>query len=345
MSDDSSKNGLVRVANTSMVRYSNALVRRGIEQLTINNSSPIHGVSDDWKAPLIAVSDDEPTNCYLLASVLEDEGYDTIIVPNKIELLYELPRLKPDAVTTDIKSPDMDGFEFIEAAKADPSTKHIPIIVVSSYADRRNVIEAERLGATDFITQPYDLEDIHASLSRILKLMPYPRLEGTTQRTKRRVLIVAKSLAGESEWDWVRSGHSYPPTITTDGALNVLAWDPVWKKQGWQWRSSLCHSLRLEGYQLGLLDRYEDVQPLCGPKDVVILTNATSGRGAGMAETTITLKSAYPELLVIIVSSYADVQQAIESLRWGASDFISVPFSVDDILESLNRLQENRGNA
>jgi CheY-like chemotaxis protein len=120
------------------------------------------------KMPLIAISDDEPALLFLLASELEAEGYDVVAVEDKRELLSKLSLIKPDAIITDIKSPGMDGFEFVKAAKSDNLTKHIPIIVVTAYADKKNAIEMLKLGAADFISKPYVLDDILSSLRRFL---------------------------------------------------------------------------------------------------------------------------------------------------------------------------------
>ncbi len=309
MSDDSPKNGLVKVANTSVVRYSNALVRRGIEQI----------VSKTKKPPLIAVSDDEPALCLVLASVLEYEGYDVIVVPNKQELIYELPLLKPDVITTDIKSPGMDGFEFISAVKSNPLTKDIPIIVISSYADAKNVRETLMLGAADFIISPYEPEDVLTSLSRILNETPRSRLESAVQTSNKRVLIVAQR----------------------------IEWSRAWKAQDDQWRSLLCQKLLTKGYQVTLADHYQrkfewEAEWLHDNYAVAILTNATVSSGAGLPEAISALRAAYPELLILVVSSYLDVNIAIDYLKRGANDSISVPFGVDDILESLERLLKNK---
>lgn len=125
--------------------------------------------ASERKRPLIAISDDEPTLLFLLASELEAEGYDVTTFEDKQELLDRLSFIKPDAIITDIKNPSLDGFEFVKAAKSGNLTKQIPIIVVTAYADVKNAIEMQKLGAADFMSKPYELDDILGSLRRVLK--------------------------------------------------------------------------------------------------------------------------------------------------------------------------------
>ena len=128
---------------------------------------PIEGRS--YK-PLVAVSDDEESLRFLLVSELSTEGYRAIGFSDKRELLQVLPSLMPDLITTDLKSPEMDGFELIEAVKNNPLTGHIPIIVISAYASAKNVTEVLRLGASDFISKPYEFDDVLESLRRVIEL-------------------------------------------------------------------------------------------------------------------------------------------------------------------------------
>jgi CheY-like chemotaxis protein len=195
MSNDSEKHGLVKASNTSVVRYSNALIRRGIEHIAHKNTTLVSDASKTRKAPLIAVSDDEEALCFWLASELQAEGYDTLAFPNKKELVDRLTSLGLDAIITDIKSPEMDGFEFVKAAKSNTATEHIPIIVASAYADVKNAVEMLRLGASDFISKPYDLDDILTSLRRVLKKRVL-MIVGGDEKNKIDVLLGALKVVG-----------------------------------------------------------------------------------------------------------------------------------------------------
>lgn len=124
------------------------------------------------KGPLIAITDDNMNLLFLLASELDAEGYDVITVPDKRELLNKLSLIRPDAVITDISSPGMNGFEFIKKAKENPLTKHIPIIVATGTVNVKDRIETLRLGASDLISKPYELDKILKSLRRALKRTP-----------------------------------------------------------------------------------------------------------------------------------------------------------------------------
>ncbi len=119
----------------------------------------------------VLVVDDEDAIRFLLVSELEAEAYDVQSAGDGDEAIG-LIRAKGeqgekfDVVLLDIKMPKVDGFEVLKYIKANnPESK---VIMVTAYADVKNAIESLRLGASDFVSKPYDLDDILTSINRAL---------------------------------------------------------------------------------------------------------------------------------------------------------------------------------
>ena len=121
--------------------------------------------------PKVLVVDDEEALRFLLASELEAEAFEVLSAGDGDEAI-DLVRKKSeegdhfDVVLLDIKMPRVDGFEVLKYVKGNvPETK---VIMLTAYADVKNAIESLRLGASDFVSKPYDLDDILTSINRAL---------------------------------------------------------------------------------------------------------------------------------------------------------------------------------
>ncbi len=115
--------------------------------------------------------DDEESLRFLLSSELEAEAFEVQSAGDGEEAI-EIVRKeieenkKFDVVLLDIKMPKVDGWEVLRFVKGNsPETK---VIMLTAYADVKNAIESLRLGASDFVSKPYDLDDILTSINRAL---------------------------------------------------------------------------------------------------------------------------------------------------------------------------------
>ena len=97
--------------------------------------------------PIVLIVDDQPDNLYMYSRYLETEAQLGVITAmTGREALLKAQRLQPDVVLLDLSMPQMDGYEVARALAEDPSTKHIPVILVSAYASEAEAARA--LGAT-----------------------------------------------------------------------------------------------------------------------------------------------------------------------------------------------------
>jgi CheY-like chemotaxis protein len=103
-------------------------------------------------AATILVVDDDESICDLLRLHLSAAGYEVHVAQDAIAAGYLVLRSPPDLIISDIQMPHMDGFEFVEALRADRTLPRIPVIFLTSYDD--GDARGKQLGAVGYLTKP-----------------------------------------------------------------------------------------------------------------------------------------------------------------------------------------------
>jgi two-component system KDP operon response regulator KdpE len=115
---------------------------------------------------LVLIVDDEPAIRRLLRTSLQAQGYRTLEADTGARAVAHITAEKPDLVLLDLGLPDMDGLEVIRLVRAATA---VPIVVVSSREDARGKVAALDLGADDYITKPFGMEELAARLRAALR--------------------------------------------------------------------------------------------------------------------------------------------------------------------------------
>jgi chemosensory pili system protein ChpA (sensor histidine kinase/response regulator) len=100
----------------------------------------------------------------LVAMFLGMNGYHVEVANNGIEGLEQARRSKPDVILLDLGMPKMDGYQMLRELRADEALKDIPVIVISAWTAATHRERAEAAGADVFITKPFDLTHILATV-------------------------------------------------------------------------------------------------------------------------------------------------------------------------------------
>ena len=120
------------------------------------------------RTPLrMLVVDDEPAIRRFLRTSLTAQGHQVIEVEDGEPALEAMRRSPADVVILDLGLPGLDGFEVIRRLREKGST--VPIIVLSSRTDERGKVEALDLGADDYLTKPFGVEELHARVRAALR--------------------------------------------------------------------------------------------------------------------------------------------------------------------------------
>ena len=146
----------------------------------------------------ILAVDDEPHMRRLLEIGLRQAGYDPVVAENGREALDILRSTHIDLVVSDLHMPIIDGLKLLEAMRRD--NIETPVIIVTAQGEIASAVQAMKLGASDYILRPFDLETLEIAISRALSLT---RLKIENQFLRDEVNqvgngLVGKSLIGES---------------------------------------------------------------------------------------------------------------------------------------------------
>jgi two-component system cell cycle response regulator DivK len=116
----------------------------------------------------ILVVEDQEDNRQILRDLLGSVGYELTEAENGEEAIAAVARRRPDLILMDIQLPVMDGYEATRRIKADPATKSIPIIVVTSYALSGDEGKARAAGCDAYVTKPYSPRQLLAKVREFL---------------------------------------------------------------------------------------------------------------------------------------------------------------------------------
>jgi len=115
----------------------------------------------------ILILDDEKNYLLVLQSVLEDEGYEVTALSSPEMGLAYLEDSEVDVVVTDMKMPGLTGQDVLEHVKK--SYPHIPVLIMTAFGSIESAVEAMRIGAFDYITKPFNNEELLLSLSKAVR--------------------------------------------------------------------------------------------------------------------------------------------------------------------------------
>src|SRR3989338_1745373 len=125
----------------------------------------------------ILVVDDEEGFLKLVRDSLEIRGIEVITASSAVAAGIELASKLPDLILMDIKMPGINGLQACEAIKKNPSTKGLPIIIVSVLSDESDIKKAYASGISDYFVKPVDIEKLVGRIKEILKTRNNKRKE------------------------------------------------------------------------------------------------------------------------------------------------------------------------
>lgn len=128
----------------------------------------------------ILVVDDEPQLIRVLRTGLKSRGYDVLGASDGESGLESFNEWHPDLVITDLAMPNVDGLEFCRRLRA---ISQVPIIVLSAKGEEKTKVEALDIGADDFVTKPFGIDELLARVRASLRRANAPPISETTQVT------------------------------------------------------------------------------------------------------------------------------------------------------------------
>jgi len=114
----------------------------------------------------ILIVDDDVDICHFFQKILTEMGYEVNTASGARESLTVIRRDPPDVLFLDVKMPKMDGLECLRRIRK--IKRKLPIVMITGYGDLKSAQEAMRLGADEYISKPFDLEEIRRLISELL---------------------------------------------------------------------------------------------------------------------------------------------------------------------------------
>ena len=112
----------------------------------------------------ILVVDDETFILNLLRNGLTENGFEVITADNGFDAILAVEEQRPDCVISDIMMPRLSGLDFLKALKNNKVTKGVPVILISAMDQAEMVQQGLDMGAVDYITKPFKINEIVGKL-------------------------------------------------------------------------------------------------------------------------------------------------------------------------------------
>jgi PAS domain S-box-containing protein len=143
---------------------------------------------NDPMEPTILIIDDDPNNLAMMSGVLEERHYTIIVAEDSESGLKRAHHARPDLILLDILLPNIDGYETCRRLKAMESTREIPVIFMTALTETEHKIKGFTAGAVDYITKPFQREDVLARVGVHLRIRELTnRLREEKELLERRV--------------------------------------------------------------------------------------------------------------------------------------------------------------
>ncbi len=145
------------------------------------------------KADILAI-DDTPENLALLSQMLTEKGYKVRSVTKGSTALRGAKAAPPDLILLDVKMPEMNGYDVCQQLKNDARTRNIPVIFISALGDVFDKVKAFQVGGVDYITKPFQVEEVLARLDTHLTIRNL-QIQLQTQNARLQQEIAEKTAA------------------------------------------------------------------------------------------------------------------------------------------------------
>lgn len=116
----------------------------------------------------ILVVDDEPAWLKILAYILRRKGFEVREEASAADALKALKEYQPDLIVSDVRMPEMNGFDFLDRVKHSRKNSKIPFVFITAIDDYESRKAAHDLGAADYVTKPFNEDEVVGILSKYI---------------------------------------------------------------------------------------------------------------------------------------------------------------------------------
>ncbi len=117
--------------------------------------------------PSILVVDDDEMTRDLVSFALRAKGYDVVAVSDGLQAVLKIGELKPDLAILDVMLPDLSGLELLNLFRIEFKMEKMPVILMSRLGSPKLVLAADKLGATDYLVKPFEMDQLLEKISAL----------------------------------------------------------------------------------------------------------------------------------------------------------------------------------
>ncbi len=150
----------------------------------------------------ILVVEDDPDISKMLKIYFDSQGYEVLVEMRGDDSLTTCAKKMPNVVVLDINLPDINGYEVCRQLRGNLRTKHIPIIFLTQKDERSDKIRGLELGADDYITKPFDIEELKLRVRGAIRRAKFENLTNPTTGLPSGKLIEEqlKTIKNQENW-------------------------------------------------------------------------------------------------------------------------------------------------
>lgn len=117
----------------------------------------------------VLLIEDEPNICEAIRFILMRDGFTVTVLADGRDAEAEVRAHRPDVLILDVMLPGRSGYEVLAALRADPETRTLPVLMLTARGQTRDRAEAERIGASGFMTKPFSNAEILAAVRALVQ--------------------------------------------------------------------------------------------------------------------------------------------------------------------------------
>ncbi|MBZ8182162.1 hybrid sensor histidine kinase/response regulator [Oscillatoria salina] len=248
---------------------------------------------------IILIVDDTPANLEILSDTLAEANFQVAVALDGESALEQVKYKPPDLILLDVMMPGMDGFETCTQLKADPTTREIPVIFMTALSETSNKVKGLSLGAVDYITKPFQQEEVLARVNVHLQLYNLTRtLEQKVAERTAELSLALKKLQDTQLQLVQKEKTSLLGQLVTGIAYEIK--NPINFIHG-----NLFHAHQYVQDLLKLLQSYQQDSPQISPETESLIQEVDLDF----------LKKDFPKLLVSMQTGTERIQELIQAVR------------------------------
>jgi len=175
----------------------------------------------------ILIVEDDPDTAEMLSAYFEAQGYSVQTAVSGNDVLAACNEFVPDLIIQDIRLPDIDAYEVVRDLRKNLRTSKVPIIFLTEKKERQDRIAGLELGAVDYLTKPFDMQELRLRVRNVLRRASYSNLVSPITGLPGREVVEERLQELVSQDNWLVVYLSLVGLDAFDEAYGLVAGDDV----------------------------------------------------------------------------------------------------------------------